>query len=253
MAGPFSLEGRNAVVTGGTRGIGRAISLHLARAGANVIANYVRNEAAARELAVQAVSEDLPITTCRADLTSPKGLDQLESALTAQAGGLHAFVHCAATGVHKSVEDLSLRHYDWTFALNVRAFLDLLKRCLPRFAEKASVVAVSSQGSGRVLPMYGLVGASKGALESLARHLAVDLAPRGVRVNILTPGPVATGAWGAMPGGEERLGELERRTPLGRLVTPDDVALTALFLCCDAARSIIGQTVVVDGGLGLPL
>jgi enoyl-[acyl-carrier protein] reductase III len=249
----FSLANKSTVITGGTRGIGRAISIQFARAGARVIANYVRGQEAADTLLVQAKQENLAITVCRADITSANGLAALESALDAQGSGLHCLIHCAATGVHKSIDDLTLRHFDWTFALNVRAFFELVKRLLPRFAADSSILALSSQGAVRAVPAYSLVGASKGALEALARHLAVELAPRGIRVNILEPGAVETEAWNAMPDSKARLDELRRRTPSGRLTTPDDVAQAAQFLCSDAARSVIGHTLVIDGGAGIPL
>ncbi|HLZ34947.1 MAG TPA: SDR family oxidoreductase [Nitrospira sp.] len=249
----FSIEGKNLLVTGGTRGIGRAVSLQFARAGARVIANYVRGQQSADNLLAQAQQEQLHLTLCRADLTIPKGLDSVEEVVTGLTGGLHGLVYCAATGVHKSFDELTLRHYDWTFALNVRAFFDLVKRLLPRFASDASIVAVSSQGALRVVPAYSVVGASKGALEALARHLAVELAPRGIRVNIVCPGAVATEAWTSIPQVQERLAELTKRTPIGRLVAPEDVAQAAQFLCSDAARTIIGHTLVIDGGAGLPV
>ena len=253
MTNRFSLHGRNVLVTGGTRGIGQAISLQFARSGAAVIANYVRGQAAAEALQAQAEKEQLHITVCRADLTAAKGLDDLENAVVGLGGNLHGLVHCAATGVHKAFEELTLRHYDWIFALNVRAFFDLVRRLLPRFASDASIVAVSSQGAVRAVPAYSVVGASKGALEALARHLAVELAPRGIRVNILAPGAIATEAWVAMPNGEDRLAELARRTPVRRLCTPEEVALAAQFLCSDAARTVIGHTLVVDGGACIPI
>ena len=253
MTNRFSLHGRNVLVTGGTRGIGQAISLQFARSGAAVIANYVRGQAAAEALQAQAEKEQLHITVCRADLTAAKGLDDLENAVVGLGGNLHGLVHCAATGVHKAFEELTLRHYDWIFALNVRAFFDLVRRLLPRFASDASIVAVSSQGAVRAVPAYSVVGASKGALEALARHLAVELAPRGIRVNILAPGAIATEAWAAMPNGEDRLAELARRTPVRRLCTPEEVALAAQFLCSDAARTVIGHTLVVDGGACIPI
>jgi len=249
----FELKDRTILVTGGTRGIGRAISLQLARAGATVLANFVRNEKTAAELIEVAEAEGLQIRLCRADLATEKGIETLEQAIADNGGVLHGFVHCAATGVHKPFAELTLRHYDWTFNLNVRAFFQLMNRLLPRFASSASVVTISSQGALRAVPSYSVVGASKGALEALARHLAVELAPRGIRVNIIAPGAVATEAWSSMPDAEARLAELTRRTPSGRLVSPEDVAVAAQFLVSDAARAIVGQTLVVDGGAAIPV
>jgi enoyl-[acyl-carrier protein] reductase III len=240
-------------VTGGTRGIGRAVSLAFARAGAAVIANYVRRSDTAEALGEQALREGLRIETVRADLTSPGGLDAVEAALDGPGGDLRALVHSAATGVHKPVGQLTLRHYDWTFALNVRAFFELVRRVLPRFGASGAILAISSDGAVRAVPDYSLVGASKGALESLSRHLAVELAPRGIRVNLLAPGAVETEAWEAMPDGPGRLRAARERTPTGRLVTPEEVADAALFLCSERARSIVGQTLVVDGGARLPI
>jgi NAD(P)-dependent dehydrogenase (short-subunit alcohol dehydrogenase family) len=250
---PFSLQGKNVLVSGGTRGIGRAVSLQFARAGATVVSNYVRGQKAADSLLAQAQEEQLGLTLCRADLTIEKGLETIEQCVMGLKGGLHCLVHCAATGVHKPFKELTLRHYDWTFALNVRAFFELVRRLLLRFSAGASIVAVSSQGALRVVPAYSIVGASKGALEAMARHLAVELAPRGIRVNIIVPGAVATEAWASMPDAQTRLTELANRSPLGRLVTAEEVAQAASFLCSDAARAIIGQTLIVDGGAGLPV
>ena len=251
MSQAASFQKKNILVTGGTRGIGRAVSLQFARAGAMVIANYVRGQRAADSLLVQAEQEQLQLRVCRADLTMEKGIELLAHQVAELDGGLHGLVHCAATGVHKTFEELTLRHFDWTFALNVRAFFELVKRLLSRFAAEASIIVVSSQGALRVVPTYSLVGASKGALEALARHLAVELAPRGIRVNIVSPGAVATEAWASMPNAEARLKDLAQRTPIGRLVTPEEVAGAALFLCSDAARPIVGQTLVIDGGASL--
>lgn len=247
----FALEGKTFLVAGGTRGIGRAISLGFARSGAQVLAGYVRDESGARALRDEAGEEGLGLTVCRADLTSPKGLANLDRAVATDLGQLSGLVFCAATGVHRSLEGLNDRHFDWTFSLNVRAFLDLTLLLLPKFRIPGSIVVLSSQGARQVVPSYSLVGASKAALESLARHMAVELAPRGIRVNILSPGPVRTGVWSAMPDGEARLAGAAARSPLGRLSLPEDVALAAQFLCSDAARGIVGHTLIVDGGLSL--
>jgi len=247
----FTLRNKTILITGGTRGIGLAISLRFARSGATVIANYLRNDKAAEHLKAIAIEERLAIALCRADLTKKEGLEQLDRSIQEQGPQLSGLVHCAATGVHRPIEELTERHFDWTFSLNTGAFFNMVKLLLGRFSKGSSIVAVSSWGALRVLPFYSLVGSSKGALEGLARHLAVELAPRGIRVNILTAGAVLTDAWKAMPNSEARIAETIRRTPAGRLVTAEEVAYGAQFLCSDAAAGIIGHTLVIDGGTGI--
>ena len=239
------------LVTGGTRGIGAAISTQFARAGARVIANYLRNEAAARALKSLAEAERVCLELCRADLTAPGGLRQLEAAVDKAGGPLCGVVHCAAIGAHRPFSQLTARHLDWTFALNVRAFFELVQMLMPRLVSGSSLVALSSPGATRAIPNYAVVGASKGALESLARHLAIELAPKGIRVNIIAPGAVATDAWKAIPDGGARLAAAADRSPMRRLVTAQEVALAAQFLCSPAASGINGHTLVVDGGAGI--
>ena len=244
---PFELRG-TFVVTGGTRGIGRAISERFARSGAHIIANYVRNEKAAQELQASAAQEGLPLTICRADLTTADGLARIETQVGQSGTPLGGIVHCAATGTHRAVESLTGRHLDWTFALNVRARFELVTRLLSQFDRHGCILAVSSLGATHALPQYTAIGASKGALEALIRHLAVELAPRGIRANTLTPGAVATEAWRAIPEGEARLAAAAQRTPSGRLVTAHELALCAQFLCSRAAAGVNGQALIVDGG-----
>jgi len=246
MTDHFALSG-TILVTGGTRGIGRAISLRLARAGAHVVANYARNDAAGEALRSEAEREGLAIEVLRADLTIVKGMAAVRERMLVARSPL-SIVHCAGTGVHRPFAELTARHWDWTQALNVRAFFELVGELLPQLGDGSAVVAVSSAGAVRAVPAYAAVGASKGALESLARHLAVELAPRGIRVNILSPGSVATEAWDAFPDKEQRLADAARRTPIGRTVTLEEVACAAQFLCSAAARGIVGHTLVVDGG-----
>jgi len=247
----FSLAHKAILITGGTRGIGLAISLRFARAGATVIANYLRNEKAAEQLKIIAAAEHLSITLCRADLTTERGLEQLDRCLQEHFPSISGLIHCAATGVHRPIEELTERHFDWTFDVNVRAFFRLVKLLTARFSEGSSIVAISSWGARRAVPFYSLVGSSKGALESLARHHAVELAPRGIRVNILTAGAVLTDVWKALPNGEARITETVQRTPIGRLATSDEIAYSAQFLCSDASTAIVGHTLVVDGGMGI--
>ena len=133
----------------------------------------------------------------------------------------------------------------------MRAFFELTKALLSRFSERSSVLAVSSMGAQRALPYYSLVGSSKGALEALARHLAVELRPRGIRVNILVPGTVPTDVWKTLPEGEKRIAAATARTPGQRLVTTEEVAWAAQFLCSRASAGVVGHTLIVDGGAGI--
>jgi NAD(P)-dependent dehydrogenase (short-subunit alcohol dehydrogenase family) len=247
---PWALSG-TFVITGGTRGIGRGISEEFARSGARVIANYVRNEKVALELQAKGAEEGWTLTLCRADLTTPEGLGRIETQVQQAGAPLAGIVHCAATGTHRPLEALTGRHLDWTFALNVRALFELVTRLLGRFDGHGCILGVSSLGATRAIPQYTAVGTSKGALEALVRHFAAELAPRGIRANLLAPGAVSTEAWAAIPDAEARLAEAVRRSPIGRLVTVHEVALCAHFLCSSAASGINGQTVVLDGGASL--
>ena len=243
----FSMKDRNVLVVGGTRGIGRAIALQFARSGAAVIANYVRDGRAAAKLASEVAGEALRLELVKADVTSEKGIATLTECVS-RGGSLHSLVFAAATGVHRPFEQLTGRHFDFTFALNVKAFLSLVQTFVPHMTAGATIVALSSEGAAHAMPQYHLVGASKGALESLARHLAGELAGRGIRVNVLAPGAVETDVWKALPDATQRLAAAAARSPRNRLNTLEEVALAAQFLASDASAGLIGHTLVVDGG-----
>jgi enoyl-[acyl-carrier protein] reductase III len=143
------------------------------------------------------------------------------------------------------------KHWDWTLAANARALLSLARACVPEMEEGSSIVAVSSLGSTRVLENYVLVGTSKAALESVVRYLAVELAPRGIRVNAVSAGVVETEALDYFPNREQMLRAARERTPAGRMVEPNDVAGAVAYLCSPDAEMVCGQTLILDGGYSL--
>jgi NAD(P)-dependent dehydrogenase (short-subunit alcohol dehydrogenase family) len=245
---PFSLAGKTVLVVGGTRGIGRAIALRFAAVGAKVIVNYVRDEAGAQRFAAAAAESGLEIATIRADASSDKGREQIAQAVSERFANLSVLVYAAATGVHRPFEELSARHFDFTFALNVKSFLAFVQTFVPRMAQGSSILALSSEGAVHAMPHYGLIGASKAALESLCRQLAVELGPRGIRVNVLSPGTVVTDAWNVLPDAEARLTKAAARTPRGSLTTLNEVATAAQFLASDSSLGVNGHTLVVDAG-----
>jgi enoyl-[acyl-carrier protein] reductase III len=240
----FSVDGKTILVTGGTRGIGNAIVRALIEAGASVIVNFVREQKNADAMIGEFGDKNL--TLIRADLTREKGMKTLVAALDGIT--LDGLIHCAATGVHAPVKDLSMKHWDWTMNLNVRAFFDLIVRLQHQLSKGASVIALSSEGAVTAGPNYTLVGASKGALESLCRHLAVDMCDKGVRFNILSAGSVLTDSWKVFDNWEEQIAKVKSKIPGNELVALEEIASVALFLCSDASKGINGHSLVVDRG-----
>jgi len=235
----------NVFVTGGSRGIGRAIALRFARDGAERVAiGYLRNDAAAEETAAELRAVGTEVTLVRGNVTSQRVLDEV-----AALGPLDVLVHNAATGVIRPALETEDKHWDWTLNANARALLQLARVAAPGMPDGSSIVALSSLGAQRVLENYVLVGTSKAALESLVRYLGVELAPR-IRVNAVSGGVVETGALEHFPNREEML-RAGAANPVGRLVTPDDIAGAVAFLCSRDADMIRGQTIVVDGGFSL--
>ena len=244
----MSFEGASVLVTGGTRGIGKAIALRFADLGATRVAvGYLRNDRAAEKTAEELRSRGAEPQLVRGNVASTRVADEV-----AALGPLDALVHNAATGVIRPALEAQDKHWDWTLSGNARSLLALARATAPAMPAGASIVALSSLGSIRVLEDYALVGVSKAALESLVRYLAVELAPRGIRANAVSAGLVETGALEHFPRREQMLAYARRRTPAGRLVEPDDVAGVVTFLCSAEAAMITGHTLVVDGGFSLP-
>jgi enoyl-[acyl-carrier protein] reductase III len=239
--------GKSVFVTGGSRGIGRAIALRFAREGAARVAiGYLRSDAAAEQTAGELRALGAEPILVRGNVTSDRVVEQV-----GDLGPLDVLVHNAATGVIRPALETEDKHWDWTHSANARALLSLTRAAAPRMPAGSSIVALSSLGAGRVLENYVLVGTSKAALESLVRYLAVELGPRGIRVNAVSGGVVETDALDHFPNREEML-EMGAKNAAGRIVTPKDIAGTVVFLCGPDAEMIRGQVLVVDGGFSLP-
>jgi enoyl-[acyl-carrier protein] reductase III len=243
----MTIDGRPVLVTGGTRGIGKAIALRFAELGASrVVIGYLRKDSVAEEAADELRAAGTEPVAVRGNVASQKTL----AALAAH-GPYAAVVHNAATGVIRPALEAEDKHWDWTMAANARAFLSLARACAPEMEAGSSIVGVSSLGSTRVMENYVLVGASKAALESVVRYLAVELSPRGIRVNAVSAGLVETGALEHFPNREEMLSSSRARTPAGRMVEPEDVAAAVAYLCSPDAEMVRGHVLVVDGGFSL--
>jgi len=250
------LHGKVALVTGSGRGIGHAIALRLAQAGADIIVNYVRNQAPAEETANAIRALGRIAHVIRANVGKVEGITELFDAVTTLWGKLDIFIHNAASGFNRPALDQRVEGWDHTINVNARALLFGAQRAAALMPPGGGhIIAISSPGGQRVMPDYVAVGASKAALESLVRYLAVELAGRNIRVNAISPGLVVTDALKhfAALGDETVIQRAIENTPAGRLVTPEDVAGVVAFLCSPAAEMIRGQVIVVDGGFTLPV
>ena len=251
----IDLSGNVALVTGAARGIGRATALRLAEAGADVIVNYVTSQSAASEVARDIQQLGRRAATVKADVSEPDDVAAMLEFIRERFGRLDILVSNAASGGFRPLMDASTRHFENAMNTNVRALLLLTQAARPmleRSEGRAKVIAISSHGSHKALPAYGLIGASKAALESLVRHLALELGNRGVNVNTVLAGLVETDSTRALPGSGEFFAAVnQRRMMAGRPLTARDVADSVLFLASPLSDLVQGATLVVDGGEGI--
>jgi enoyl-[acyl-carrier protein] reductase III len=248
------LNGKVALVTGASRGIGRGIALALAEAGADIIVHYARKSSMAREAAEEIQSLGRRAIAVKANLAETEKIDAMFEQIESVFGGCDIFVANAATGGFRSMLETSDKHWDWAMDVNARSILRCVQRLAPYMQRQGwgRVVTVTSLGGVRVVPSYSAVGLSKSVVESLTRYLAVELAPKGIIVNAISPGLVDTDALSNIALEiQPALEYVRRRNPTRRLVTPQDVGKVATFLCSDAAEMIVGQTLYVDGGFSL--
>jgi enoyl-[acyl-carrier protein] reductase III len=247
------LQGKTAVITGSGRGIGRGIALALAQRGCNVAINYFRHREEAEETAAAVERLGARAVVIKAHVGRDEEMKTLVEESRRVFGGVDIFVGNAASGVLKPITEIDLKAWEWTVNINARSILVGVQTALPAMRARGwgRILTVSSIGSRRVFPEYGVVGVSKAAIEALTRYLAVELAPHNIIANCISPGVVITGALDFFQRKDEMVAYAEANTPAGRLVTPEDVGEVAAWLCTDAARMIVGQTIEVDGGYNL--
>jgi len=242
------LAGKIALVTGGTRGIGRAIALKLASAGSDVAIVYHNSHEEAEAVTADIRQLGRRAHAMQADVSEPELVAEVFAAVREHFGRLDLLVSNAAVGVLRPALELTLKHWRRCMETNALALNLLAQQAVPLMPAGGRIIALSSLGAVRAIPQYAFIGASKAALEALARSLAQELGPRGIRVNVVSAGVVDTDALKYFPNREELLAEYARRTPAGSPLTPEDVANAVYLLCLPEAAKITGHTLIVDGG-----
>ncbi len=249
----MDLAGKTVVITGGSRGMGQRLAVRLGREEANVVVNYRRDAEAAAATVKDVEAGGGKAVAIQADVAQTGDVERLIGESVEAFGGLDVVVANAAASAFKPLSDIRAHHVDKTMSLTVTGFLDLVRLAAPHLGQGGRVVAVSGWDSFRALPLHGLLGAAKAAMETLVKYFAVELGPQGITAVGICPGPIDTDSFRYYAG--EHWEEYERNwlalTPSGAYPTPDDVAEVMAFLCSPRSASINGQTIVLDGGLSI--
>jgi enoyl-[acyl-carrier protein] reductase III len=244
----------NALVTGGSRGIGRSCALALARRGADVAITYVQNREAAEATAEQIRALGRRAAVIQGDVAlAEDNVAAVERAIE-ELGALRYLVANAANGTFGLTDELTVEQWDFTMAAHVRSLLVLAQAASPSIAQSGggAIVAISSLGAHRVYDAYAAFGTAKAAIEQLVRYLAVEGGPKGIRVNCVCGGVVLTDLFKEIPEWESIAAAAAERSPLGSALDPDEIGEPVAFLLSDEARMVTGQTLTVDAGFTLP-
>jgi enoyl-[acyl-carrier protein] reductase III len=248
-----SYHGKTALITGSSRGIGRALALTLARGGCSVVVNYKKNAESAEQVRKEVEQLGARAITVAADVEQPEEIDRLFAVAEEEFGKLDFFVSNAAASSFKNILDLKQHHLDRSYATNMRAFVLSCQHAVRLMRDGGRVVALSSYGSIRAYPTYANLGAAKAAIEAWVRYMAAEFGGRGINVNAVNGGIIETESseyFYNVPG-MAPLSTVLPKIPKGRMGTAQEVADVIAFLLSPAAEYITGQTIVVDGGLSI--
>ena len=245
------LLGKTALVIGGSRGIGREVALALAKQGADTCVTFFRDESAGQRTVKYIRREGVRGQLFQLSAGDAEGTEGVFTSFQNQFGKLDILVYCAARTIFKPLIALTFKQVAKIIELNANGFFLCVQQGMSLMNKGSSIVAVSSLGSQRVFKDYGGLGVAKACIEAMARYLAVELASRGIRVNVVIPGPVDTESIKAVPGYRMKRTEFAKITPFGRIAKTSEVSGAITFLCGKDAGWITGQSLIVDGGLSL--
>ena len=243
-----SLYNKTAVITGGTRGIGKAISEELGKRGANLILNYLRNHKEAKKTQKELNENNINCSIYRCNIGDIESVDKFINKITLEHDKIDILINNAASGVMKKSTNLDIKHWDWTMDINARGTWYISKQLSKQMVNGGNIINISSPGSSMVLPDYFPIGVSKAALESITRYLSIELAEKNIAVNSVSAGYVLTDALNHFPDKDSVVEIAEKATPAGRPIKPQDVANVVAMLCGSDAEMIRGQNILVDGG-----
>ncbi|MFZ6665112.1 SDR family oxidoreductase [Peijinzhouia sedimentorum] len=253
MSTEKNLQGKIALVTGGSRGIGRAISQALAERGALVYINFRKRESEAQEAKKLIEKAGGSCRLLQADISKEEEIQSIIDQIKEESGALDILVSNAVTGVLKPISELSVSDWHFVMNTNVLSLMHLVQKALPIMENQpyGRIISLSSHGSWKAYPMYGSIGISKAALETMSMYLADELAPKNITVNVIRGGTVKTDAIKNFPNLDKMLAQLTKQTPMGKLTSAEDIGSLAAYLCSAEAGMITGQNITVDGGISI--